>query len=166
MLLFTAVGLLCLLLHTANGSLNTTRLAPSQSASNQANYSSSASLAPKGKDSLPSSEQKSPLLTASANHSLLANETTLTSNAAVRLETTTQNIWTLDPKDASGNNDTFAQLLGLGLDKSEISIFGVGPGMYDTDFFQVNMTGEILSKFKPGVGASSLPLILHFSRFL
>lgn len=163
-MLFTAVGLLCfVLLHIANAFMNTNHAVASHSKSNQGSTSSSVSHPPEVNTSTLSHDQKQPLLT--LNSSLLANETNLALNPTAKLETTTQNVWTLDPKDANGNNNTFNQLLSLGLDQSEISIFGVGPGMFDIDFFQVNLTGEMLSKFKPGVGASSLTFTLKFSNF-
>lgn len=162
-MLFTSLGLLCLLLHPTNAFMNTIHTAASHSKSTQGSPSSSISLAPKGNTSTLSKEQKLPLST--HNSSLLTNETTLALDAAARLSKTTQNIWTLNPKDANGNNNTFHQLLGLGLNQSEISIFGIGPGMFDIDFFQVELTGEMLSKFKPGVGASSLLFIFNFSYF-
>ena len=151
-MLFTAAGLWCLLLHAANALVNTTHLAASESKSTQASSSSPVSLASKGNISTLSSDAK--LLLTTSNSSLLVNDTKLTMGTTARLETTTQNIWTLNPKDASGNNYTFHQLLSLGLDRSEIAIFGIGPGMFDIDFFQVEMTEETVSRYKPGVGAS------------
>ncbi len=146
MLFSSALGLLWLLLHITNASLNSSYLAAVQTIS--------------------ASSQNSSLLIASGNSSSLANGTTPTSQAATISERTLYNIWTVTSTDVNGNTDTFNQHLALGLSESEIYIVGAAPGLADVNIFQVELTEEIDSKFEPDVGPSSLPPSLFLTNFL